>query len=146
MWLFLSLWFNQTVLSDNVHQLLQHQLKGKNTEQWRSNDIVNQTCISQLDADLRNGRLLTSGLQNMFWFSFFWCRLPVNKITIVQRKHAVNITTMLIVAVELCSLFLCHLWSPKSKEVSWSKDSWNCALCHYPSKIIYIHSCGQPVK
>lgn len=37
----------------------------------------------------------------------------------------------------LCFLRQCHLWSPKIKEVSWSKGTWNCALFDYARKIVF---------
>lgn len=76
----------------------------------------------------------------MFLFSFFWCRLPVNKIAMVQRKYAENITTMLAVAVEgvHCVLSVSVICGPSSKEVSWSKGRCNCGLCHYAGRIIYM--------
>lgn len=113
--------------------------KGKNTEQWRCIDAVSQTQVSQLDADLRNERLLTSGPENMFLFSCFWCRLPVNKTAMVQRKSAENTATMLIVAVGVhCVLSVSVICGPSSKEVSWSKGRCNCGLCHYAGRIIYM--------
>lgn len=123
--------------------------KGKNTEQWCSIDIINSTCMRQLDANLRNGRLLTSGLQNTFLFSFFWCRVPVNRTTTMQRKYAANITAVPEVMKKEFTVYSLSVSFVVSKEQGSYLIKRQVKLCSYVimvAKWFTQHWFGQTIK